>query len=369
MHLIRVTDHSTASEFLNLPLRLNNSPKNVIRSQQKSIKDLISKKTAPLTKGVTECWILSNFRGQTIGRIMAVLDQSGPTAKGYFALFECIDHLKAARLLLEECASWLHHFGVSEMTGPLNLLTYHQGWLSVEEPDGGSDTHHDDQISLYTDLLKKLGLSAKIEEKLLRYDSLEDAIPGDQSTALEKNSIYTFEIPERNRLYEAAQQVEQIIAASHSDIPRINADEIIRWLRQLREVSYHPLLCMAYHNEQPVGASIMISVADVKRLSENFSSFSFWQNLRGHYPYLLNLMECTSRDTDQNLLHLAFLQHWDTFFKQKKHSQFEGVLLLREASEAEIHTTSSPEVVHNYYKFDYRFDQHALIGSFAGNKY
>ena len=369
MHLIRVTDYATASEFLNLPIQLNNNQKNVVRSQQKRIKDLLSKKTTPLTKGVTECWILSNFRGQTIGRVMALLDQSGPTPRGYFALFECIDHLKAARLLMEECANWLYHLGVSEMNGPLNLLTYRQGWLRGDEQDESSATYQDGPTALYTNLLRKLGLTPKIDQKLLRYDSLEDVIPEEQQKALENNTRYTFEIPERSHLHEAAQQMQQVIAASNSDMPRINAEEIIRWLRQLREVSYHPLLCMAYDEEQPVGASIMISVADVPRIAENFSSFTFWQDLLGRHPSLLNLMVCTRQDTDQHLLHAAFLRHWNAFFKQKKHFQYEGVLLLRGASATETAPTGSPEMVHNYYKFDYRFDQHALIGSFAGNKY
>ncbi len=369
MHLIRVTDHSTAREFLHLPLQLNYSQRSAIRSQQKRIKDLVSRKVNPLTEGATECWILSNFRGQTIGRIMAILDQSGTEPKGYFALFECIDHQKAARLLLEECAQWLNHFGVKEMTGPLNFLSYHHGWLGEAEHEKHATFPMGVQAGFYPNLLKGLGFQAKVRKKLYRYHTLADAIPPQLRGVSTKESGIEFHIQEKGQLRKTAKELEQIIAASDSDIPRINAEEIMRWLRQIKEVSYHPVLCMAYREQEPIGVSIITSVPDVHSVTQNYNKYSFWQNLRGGHRLLLELFTCTHREVDREALSAAFLEEWEQYFEHKKHIRYDGLLLLQETADEASPLPGKPELVHNYYKFGYRFDQHALIGTFAKNHF
>ena len=369
MHLIRVTDHSTAREFLNLPYQLNYTQKSAIRSQQKRIKDLVNSKASPLTEGATECWILANFRGQTIGRIMAILDQSDSDAKGYFALFECIDHPKAARLLLEECAQWLNHFGVHHMTGPLNFLSYHHGWLDEDDQSQNATFPMGVQAGFYPRLFSGLGFQAKVRKKLFRYDTLADAIHPDLREVVNRQSDLALIIPERGQLKKTAIEIEHIIAVSESDIPRINAEEIMRWLRQLREVSYQPVICMAYQQEEPVAVSMITSVPDVRSVNQSYNKFSFWQNLRGSHRLLLELFTCTHRDVDRELLSAAFLQQWEQYFERQKHIRYDGLLLLQETADEATPLPGNPELVHNYYKFDYQFDQHSWIGTFAKNHF
>lgn len=366
MHLIRVTDHATAREFINLPLQLNYAQRSAVRSQQKRIRDLVYRKAIPLTEGATECWILANFRGQTIGRIMAILDQSGPEPKGFFALFECVDHQKAARLLLEECAQWLNHFGVKEMTGPLNFLSYHHGWLGENDLDKNAIFPMGVQAGFYPKLLTGLGFQAKVRKKLFRYKTLAEAIPPHFHKAAHG---YSFSIREKGQFRKSAEDIEHIIATSDSDIPRINVEEILRWLRQIREVSYHPVLCMAYREDAPVGVSIITSVPDVHSVTQNYNRFSFWQNLRGGHRLLFELFNATHRDIDRASLSAAFLQQWEQYFEHKKHIQYDGLLLLQESADEASPLPGEPAPVHNYYKFDYRFDQHALIGTFAKNHF
>ncbi len=124
MQILRVCDTETAKAFVHFPVRLYKHNTHWGHMGHQALYQLFDPERNPFFQhGEAERWIITNFRGDMIGRIAAFVCHTGqelPT--GSIGFFECIDHPKAAFALFDHCKQWLERKNVWQAMAPHNML-------------------------------------------------------------------------------------------------------------------------------------------------------------------------------------------------------------------------------------------------------
>ena len=139
MQLREVVSEQDKKEFNKLPMRLYKNTPNWIRPLDADVEGVFDKeKNRAFHHGECIRWILSNDKGEVIGRVAAFINQKtankgNEQPTGGMGFFECTENREAAFLLLDQCKSWLQQKGMEAMDGPINFGTRELWWgLLVE---------------------------------------------------------------------------------------------------------------------------------------------------------------------------------------------------------------------------------------------
>lgn len=133
MKIIEVKDKHTIRLFLDLPRFIYKDDQNWVCPLENDIESVFNPdKNNFHSFGDCIRWVLTNDKGQTIGRIAAFINQkkafkSQPPAGGC-GFFECIDSQAAANLLFDTAKKWLSERGMGAMDGPINFGENDMWW-------------------------------------------------------------------------------------------------------------------------------------------------------------------------------------------------------------------------------------------------
>jgi hypothetical protein len=372
MHIIRVTDQSTAREFISFTSRLYHREKAWSHFQQKHAKEMLLLRDQLLLDGESQFWILSNFRGETIGRIAAFVDRSRephhPT--GFFGLFECINHRKAASLLLDECQYWLKQFGIQEMHGPLHFLAFHQGWVAENKSSQPSFPLLSFQAAYYQELFEVYGFKALPQNVLYHLDSTADLLDNAQKKLAEQiieGDTFAIKKVDKKDFSKTSEDIAAVCAKTADPYsPCLSAAEVMRWLRQLYHLSYDPSIWIAYHQEEAVAFSVNAIVPSKDSMEQHGKR---WHQLLSRFSSktrsIINLStKLAACHQDSGLLE-AMLYQVNEYFSADNSPRHDAYLFLGDTfSHPEIAAKQRTEI-NTYYKYSYQFEQAPLIGTFA----
>jgi hypothetical protein len=118
------SDKNLLARFINLPFLIYKNSPHWVPPLRKKQKQLISKSEGMQLKGGPFVLFLLEDNNRDIGRILAGVNQiknlQRKQNEGYFALFECIDDIKAARTMMDGALDWLKKYNVDLVTGPVS---------------------------------------------------------------------------------------------------------------------------------------------------------------------------------------------------------------------------------------------------------
>lgn len=372
MYLIRVTDHDLAREFIRLPTRLSHPDKVASKSQQKYVKSLLNRTAVFFQHGEAEFWVLTNFRGETIGRIAALVEypKDPEKVKGYIGLFDCINHLKGASLLFEECKVWLKRFGVKSIQGPISLLPFQLDGIAADAGLQQATPFFSSQAAYLAELYEANGFNAYNTQQLLSFEALSSFFNEEhkaQAEVLLTDPSYTFLKVNRAELKTAAQNIQTIYSVAYAEnLPIPSTEDIAHCLHLLFEQHLPPLIWIAYHKSLPIAFLINTHISSSTQLSQNTT---VWQQLLSRFTNknksLLNLGMMVHPEFQSLNIPSALFSKLDEALENEPSTDYASFLLMSDKLERFNLPPSTGKVIDQFVKFEYRFDQEATIDTFA----
>ena len=133
MKILTVSDKRTEKEFIKFSHRLYMDDPNYVARFDKDIREAFDPKTnIHFKNGDAIRWILTDDKGNTIGRIAAFFEKHKAEAdyvnSGGCGFFECINSQEAANFLFDKAAEWLRKQGFEAMIGPINFGENDSHW-------------------------------------------------------------------------------------------------------------------------------------------------------------------------------------------------------------------------------------------------
>jgi hypothetical protein len=161
MKVLEVSNPAQEKEFIEMAVRLYKNEENWIRPLDKDIQGIFNPKINKLFRqgGKAVRWLLTNDKGETIGRVAAFLNpkwkENQPT--GGLGFFECIQDQRAAFLLFDTAKTWLMEQGMEAMDGPVNFGERDKWWGLLVEGFSPPNYNMPWNFSYYKDFFEAYG--------------------------------------------------------------------------------------------------------------------------------------------------------------------------------------------------------------------
>jgi hypothetical protein len=304
--IIEVTDKKLEVEFYDIQTRLYRDDLNWIRPLDMEIKRIFDpKKNKMFLHGKLCRWIAQDENEKTVGRVAAFIDyetvELNEQPTGGMGFFECINDVKAAFALFEQCKLWLKMNGMTAMDGPINfgLREKWRGLLvdGFTEPSYGMNYN----FPYYQDLFEAYGFkNYSYQYSYLRPVSPENLSPllKEKAEQLTRNPEYSFRYINIRKLRHEAEVFRYIYNKSrvdHCRIKEMSEEDAVSLFRELKPVIDKRLIIFMYHNDEPAGFLIQIPEINqiIKRLN---NKFPFFRKLK--FLYLLKVKKICTRITE-----------------------------------------------------------------------
>ena len=121
----RVTDAKLRREFIMFPFRLYRGDPCWVAPLIGDEKKFLLARSNPFLKDNPIELFLCRHGNETVGRIAAVLNRDHQRQHhdrcGFFGMFECVNDVQAADMLMQAAASWLRENGCDTLRGPTSF--------------------------------------------------------------------------------------------------------------------------------------------------------------------------------------------------------------------------------------------------------
>jgi hypothetical protein len=244
-------------------------------------------------------WILSDEKGQTIGRIAAFINNEKaynyeqPT--GGMGFFECIDNEKAAFLLFDTAKEWLKANGMQAMDGPINFGENDNFWgLLVEgftPPSYGMNYNHPYYQAffehygfkkIYEQITNHLDVNKPFPERFTKIAEWVAQKPGYEFKHLKAKEIETFAADFIEIYNDGWRDFENFVPITHATI--------LESFKKMKPLMDEKLIWFAYVNGEP--ASFVIILPDANQM---IKSINGKLNLVGKLKFLYHRWKGVSR--------------------------------------------------------------------------
>ncbi|MFN3404452.1 MAG: hypothetical protein ACK40G_10190 [Cytophagaceae bacterium] len=268
MKIVHVSDKSTKSEFLKLPVKLYKDDPNWIRPLDKDINGIFDPEINKYFRhGKAERWLLINHQGETIGRVAAFINNKTAKATEYITggmgFFECINDKDAAFMLFDQCKEWLKENGMEAMDGPVNFGERDKWWGLLV--DGFIEPNYSMPYNFpyYKDLFESYGFRTYFEQYTY-HRTVEAPLPdkyAEKADRIARDPFYHFEHIRKNQLEKYAEDFRYIYNKAwvkHSGVREMPKAQAMSIMKQMKPVLDEELVWFAYYDKEPVAFFIMI---------------------------------------------------------------------------------------------------------------
>lgn len=276
MNITEVTTSKHKREFLLLPVRLYKNTPQWIRPLDKDIESVFDKaKNKSFRHGECVRWILTDDKGETIGRVAAFVNEktankNNDQPTGGMGFFECVDDRKAAFMLFDQCKTWLQQKGMEAMDGPINFGSRERWWgLLVEGFDREPNYQCNYNFPYYKDLFEAYGfkvyfyqltfartVQGPISPKLHEKASLAARDPDYEFRHIRKGEI--------SELPEYIMKVYNKAWANRRDVPEMTLAQSKLIVKQMAPIMDIHLIYFGFYKGEPV--SFFISLPEINQI-------------------------------------------------------------------------------------------------------
>ena len=292
MTITEVSNPKEEQAFLDLVRKIYADDQNFICPLDKDVEATFHPETNSFFQhGSCIRWILSNEKGEHIGRIAAFINDKKayqhevPT--GGIGYFECIDDQQAANLLFDTAKAWLSNKGMKAMDGPINFGENDTFWgLLVEgftAPSYGMNYHK----PYYHTLFKNYGFEKEYEQITNhldlrlpfpeRFTKIAEWVAGKEGYRFEHLKVSEFDryAADFMEIYNDAWQ-------GFENFVPLNKDIVMDSFRKMKLIMDEKLIWFAYVNNEPV--SFVVILPDANQLIKSFNGkLGLWQKIQFVY--------------------------------------------------------------------------------------
>lgn len=292
MTITEVSNTKEQQAFLDLVRKIYADDPNFICPLDKDVEATFHPETNSFFQhGSCIRWILSNEKGEHIGRIAAFINDKKayqhevPT--GGIGYFECIDDQKAADLLFDTAKEWLSTKGMKAMDGPINFGENDTFWgLLVEgftPPSYGMNYHK----PYYHALFKNYGFEKEYEQITNhldlrlpfpeRFTKIAEWVAGKEGYRFEHLKVNEFD-----RYADDFMEIYNDAWQGFENFVPLNKDIVMDSFRKMKLIMDEKLIWFAYVNNEPV--SFVVILPDANQLIKSFNGkLGLWQKIQFVY--------------------------------------------------------------------------------------
>jgi hypothetical protein len=264
MKLTTVTTKTLQQGFLDFPKRLYKNDPNWICPLDVEINGIFNPESnKKFQHGDAIRWILTDDKGEIIGRIAAFFDKhlmghfKFPT--GGCGFFECINDQSAANMLFDAAKNWLLEKGMKAMQGPINFGENYNHWGLLIEGFRPQTYAMPYNFPYYRDLFENYGFQNYFEQL-----SYIKEVNGNWPERLFKFSEYistkpnyTFSHLKYSKLDEYASYFVSVYngiwSAFHENYTPLDVEEIKDMLLEAKPLIDEELIWFVFDDGKPVG--------------------------------------------------------------------------------------------------------------------
>ncbi len=262
----QVTTDYEVSEFIDFPFSLYKNDPYWVGELKADTKRLLQADN-PFWTTATRALFLAEKKGQTVGRIMALVNRAHNEYHheniGFFGFFDCANDEDVATALLQAAQDWLRAQGVSAMRGPANPSSNHVYGLLVDGFDSMPAIMMPYNRPYYADLLEKFGLT-KIKDLLAFHRTKDDKFSErflKICARCERAQGITLRQLNLQKIEEEAEMIRTIYNSAWAEnwgfVP-LSKQEIMDIVRELKPILRPEGTCVIEENGVPAGFYICI---------------------------------------------------------------------------------------------------------------
>ena len=291
MKIKEVNNHQDLIEFINVHRTIYKGNKDWICPLDKDIKKVFDEhENIHFRTGKAKQWILKDEQNQSVGRIAAFYDKThfkGSEHFGGIGFYECIDDLKASKLLFDTATVWLKSEGINIVNGPINFGEKNAFWGLMVAGFKNPSYKENFNWEYYEKHFLNYGFEQNTEQTTseITYANFDMARFKKLSERVMQNPEYSFEHFKMSKLDKFGDDFVEIYnkAWAHREdfVPmtkeRINAEMI-----ELKPIIMEDAIWFAYANGKPIG--FYVSVIDVNQIFKELNGkFNWWAKLKFLY--------------------------------------------------------------------------------------
>ncbi len=276
MQLREVLSEQDKREFIQLPIRLYKNIPNWIRPLDADVEGVFDKeKNRAFHHGECIRWLLSNDKGEVIGRVAAFINQKttnkgNEQPTGGMGFFECIENKEAAFLLFDQCKNWLQQKGMEAMDGPINFGTRELWWgLLIEGYDRPPNYRCTYNFPYYKDFFEAYGFQVYFYQ--LTYGRpiegpLDDRLY-EKAAIVEKDPDYHFAYVKKSEWHTLPEKIRTVYNkawAKRGEIPELTEAQSKLMVRQMKDIMDEKLLWFGYYKNEPI--AFFLSIPEVNQI-------------------------------------------------------------------------------------------------------
>ena len=284
MHLVEVTDSSTASQFIQVNIKINQNNPNYIRPLDKDINEVFDKKKNKTFRfGDSIRWILMDKDHNLIGRIAAFINKKyknrgDDLPVGGIGFFDCINDAAAAAMLFDVSKHWLMQKGMEAMDGPINFGERDRWWGLLVDGFDPPVYCMNYNPSYYKSLFEQYGFCVffnqvcfalkvkdRVQDKFYERHAQIAKDPGYYATHIKKNQLKKFAL-DFTIIYNQAW-------AGHGGLKEMNKDIVLKMFYKMKPVMDEKVIWFTYYNGEPI--AMWVNLPDLnqwfKYLDGNFN--------------------------------------------------------------------------------------------------
>ena len=273
MKVTLVTDDNTHKRFLNVVQPLYAHDKAYIRPLDKDVEKVFDVDKNPFFKhGKCVRWILTDHRGETIGRTAAFVNDKKafqyeqPT--GGMGFFECINDQNAAFLLFDTAKTWLTEQGMVAMEGPINFGENDTFWGLLVEGFVSASYGMNYHLSYYYPFFTNYGFATSYQQLT---NTIDLTIPFPARFTKIANWVaakpgYTFEYFKKNNAEKYIDDMMEIYNDGWQDFENfvpIRKETLQESFKQMEVIMDEKLIWFAYVDGVPASFTVLIPDANL----------------------------------------------------------------------------------------------------------
>lgn len=276
MQLKEVLSKSEKTEFLLLPVRLYKNTPEWIRPLNADVEGVFDKvKNKSFHHGECIRWILTDERGEVIGRVAAFINQKtvnkgNDQPTGGMGFFECISNKEAAFMLFDQCKDWLQQKGMEAIDGPINFGNRDRWWgLLLEGFDREPNYQCNYNFPYYQRFFEEYGFQVYFYQ-LTFGRPIQGPINArllEKSLLVEKDPNYRFGYVKKSDWGKLPDQIRTVYNkawAKRGEIPELTEAQAKHLVKQMKPIMDEKLLWFGYYKEEPI--AFFLSLPEVNQV-------------------------------------------------------------------------------------------------------
>lgn len=267
--IVEVQDSTEMKDFIELPWKIYRNYPNWVPPLKKYVRRLLDTESHPYWKFASRKLFLARHRGETVGRIAAIVDRNfnryQKTGAGIWGFFECEDNPEAAQALFSAAGDWVASQGMTYLLGPFCPSTNYEIGMLIEGFEHFATFMMPFNPPYYVDLaekcqmVKEKDLLSFIVDRSWEYPEWMLNI----AEKVNKDNRFSVRTPSRetDRVEDVVGLIRKIYDECWGDnwgfVPATD-EEVHELARNLERFADEDLIFFIYFNEEPIGAALMV---------------------------------------------------------------------------------------------------------------